>query len=50
MANSLHKLLENNTLRKQMGVSAREYVTNKFGSEQILKQWENFYESINARA
>jgi glycosyltransferase involved in cell wall biosynthesis len=50
MASALFKLLADEELRFQMGRAAREFISKRFGSEQILKQWEEFYESINVQA
>lgn len=45
-AKALHLLLQNNALRKSMGVSARSFVAAKFRKERLIKDTEDLYNRI----
>jgi len=42
MANKINLLIENETLRKEFGFSARHDALNRFSPDKIYKIWENF--------
>ena len=45
-ANALHLLLQNNEIRKNIGMAARNFVADKFSKVRLIKDIEDLYNSI----